>query len=75
MNCACGRSHDASPLTLMHPMPWADTYPQRVLDETCMWPLSHRNKHACGCVCMKQKGHDGRHACNLDAGDLGGGPS
>lgn len=22
--CACGRSHDASPLTLMHPMPWLD---------------------------------------------------
>jgi hypothetical protein len=29
----------------------------------CGWPLAHRYKHACACVCTLPKGHGGRHDC------------
>lgn len=43
------------------------TYPQRVLDAMCGWPLSHRDLHPCACVCIAPTGHDGPHVCNIDA--------
>lgn len=31
----------------------------------CNWPLPHRDKHLCACICTLIKGHDGRHACTI----------
>lgn len=33
----------------------------------CGWPLPHRDKHVCGCACRLIEGHDGRHACEIQA--------
>lgn len=35
----------------------------------CRWPMSHRNRHgvdSCGCVCLLEKGHAGRHQCSRE---------
>jgi hypothetical protein len=32
----------------------------------CLWPMSHRNKHNCGCTCALDRGHKGKHRCALE---------
>jgi hypothetical protein len=34
-------------------------------DERCCWPMGHRDKHNCSCICAMSRGHRGRHQCEI----------
>lgn len=35
-------------------------------DVRCRWPMGHRPKHNCSCICALKVGHKGPHRCEAD---------
>ena len=39
-------------------------------ERPCRWPLGHRYKHTCSCICAKPYGHAGWHRCAVQVSAL-----